>query len=84
MTTTASTAELGLGYTIADVLDDYSLSLHAAGKSKATRTLYRLTIEYLDAYLDAQGMPRHLAGIRREHGGPGWSPCAMRVARRQP
>lgn len=67
MTTSSTTGELQIEDSLADVVDDYVLSLHAAGKSKATRILYRLAVEYLDGYLADQGMPRTLRGIRREH-----------------
>lgn len=53
--------------TIASVVDDYRLSLHAAGKSASTREVYTLALRYLDEYLAGQGMPRSLPGIRREH-----------------
>jgi site-specific recombinase XerD len=56
-----------LGETIADTIEDYRLSLHAGGKSLNTQAVYTLALRYLDDYLDAQGMPRHLSGIRREH-----------------
>jgi site-specific recombinase XerD len=52
---------------LADVIDDYQLSLHAAGKSQSTRTVYTLALRYLDEFLEAHGMPRTLSGIRREH-----------------
>lgn len=63
----AGVTETGLETTISDVLDDYQLSLHAAGKSTNTRSVYVNALTYLDAYLAEQGMPRSLAGIRREH-----------------
>ena len=66
-TRTAPATEIGLETTISDVVDDYQLSLHASGKSTNTREVYTLALRYLDAYLASQGMPRHLAGIRREH-----------------
>ena len=70
-TTRAPTApavtETGLETNIADILDDYRLSLHAAGKSASTREVYTLSLRYLDGFLEAHGMPRTLAGIRREH-----------------
>jgi site-specific recombinase XerD len=49
------------------VFDDYRLSLHAAGKSKATQAVYTLAVRYLDDYLREQGMPTALGAIRREH-----------------
>lgn len=52
---------------IGDVIDDYALSLHAAGKSASTRDVYTLALRYVDGFLEAHGMPRTLAGIRREH-----------------
>jgi len=55
------------GPSLRDSIDDYRLSLHAAGKSKNTQAVYTLALSYLDVYLAEQGMPRHLAGIRREH-----------------
>jgi site-specific recombinase XerD len=56
-----------VGEALGDVIDDYRLSLHAAGKSKATREVYGLALRYFDAFLADRGMPRHLAGIKREH-----------------
>lgn len=56
-----------LGQSLRDTIDDYRLSLHAAGKSKNTQAVYTLALTYFDRYLGAQGMPRHLSGIRREH-----------------
>jgi site-specific recombinase XerD len=53
--------------TLSDCIDDYRLSLHAAGKSASTREVYSLAIRYLDDFLAAKGMPRYLSGIRREH-----------------
>lgn len=55
------------GQTLADSIDDYRLSLHAAGKSKSTQDVYTLALKYFEAYLAEQGMPRSLVGIRREH-----------------
>lgn len=62
-TVTAPVGTTSLG----DVLDDYHLSLHAAGKSKATQAVYTLAVRYLDDYLRGQGMPTALEAIRREH-----------------
>ena len=84
MVSTASATEIQLGETFSEILDDYTLSLHAAGKSKATRTLYRLAVEYLDAYLAEQGMPRSLTGVRREHIKSWLVSCAMPDALRPP
>lgn len=56
-----------LGTSLAESIDDYRLSLHAAGKSRNTQAVYTLALRYLDEYLAEQGMPRHLSGIRREH-----------------
>ena len=53
--------------TLGEVIADYRLSLHAAGKSKATRDVYGLALRYFDEYLSEQGMPRRLSSIRREH-----------------
>ena len=66
-TRTLAETETGLETTISDVLDDYQLSLHASGRSTNTRTVYTLALRYLDAFLGERGMPRTLAGIRREH-----------------
>lgn len=62
-TRTAETVET----TLRDCIDDYRLSLHAAGKSASTREVYTLALRYLDDYLWSNGMPRKLASIRREH-----------------
>lgn len=53
--------------TLDDCLDDYLLSLHAAGKSSSTRDVYRLALRYFAAFLALNGMPRVLSAIRREH-----------------
>lgn len=55
------------GESLADVIDDYRLSLKAGGKSKATRDVYGLALKYLDGFLVSRGMPRDLSAIRREH-----------------
>jgi site-specific recombinase XerD len=52
---------------IGDVLEDYQLSLFAAGKSTATQSVYGLTVRYLAEFLEAKGMPTALNAIRREH-----------------
>jgi site-specific recombinase XerD len=64
---TQTVAEAEIGPTLRDSIDDYRLSLHAAGKSKSTQAVYTLALTYLDAYLADNGMPRRLAAIRREH-----------------
>ena len=56
-----------IGQSLAESIGDYQLSLHAAGKAKSTQAVYTLALTYFDAFLAEQGMPRHLAGIRREH-----------------
>jgi site-specific recombinase XerD len=63
---TISTGQ-AVGETLGEVIDDYRLSLHAAGKSKATRDVYGLALRYFDQFLASRGMPRHLLAIRREH-----------------
>ena len=52
---------------LVDVLDDYRLSLHAAGKSRATQAIYSLAVSYLNEFLASRGMPSALSAIRREH-----------------
>ena len=59
--------EADRGQSLEESIDDYRLSLHAAGKSKNTQAVYTLALTYFDRFLEAQGMPRHLSGIRREH-----------------
>lgn len=61
------TAAVNVGPSLVETIDDYRLSLHASGKSKNTQAVYSSALTYLDRYLDAQGMPRQLTGIRREH-----------------
>jgi len=65
--TTRTVSEVDAGQWLADSLDDYRLSLHAAGRSKSTQDVYTLALRYFDAFLTEKGMPRHLVGIRREH-----------------
>lgn len=67
MVTEAPSVELGSGPTLAETIDDYRLSLHAAGKSKNTQAVYTLALTYLERFLAERGMPRALTGIRREH-----------------
>lgn len=61
------TVQADIGQSLSDTIDDYRLSLHAAGKSKSTQAVYTLALTYFDAFLADRGMPRHLSGIRREH-----------------
>ena len=61
------TVALEAGQSLADSIDDYRLSPHAAGKSRNTQSVYTLALTYFDRFLEAQGMPRSLSGIRREH-----------------
>lgn len=61
------TAPTEYGQRLSESIDDYRLSLHAAGKSKNTQAVYTLALTYFDRYLEAHGMPRMLSGIRREH-----------------
>jgi site-specific recombinase XerD len=56
-----------IGQSLRDSIDDYRLSLHAAGKSKSTQSVYTLALGYFDAFLAEKGMPRQLSAIRREH-----------------
>lgn len=64
---TRAVSEADVGESLPDSLDDYRLSLHAAGKSKSTQAVYTLALRYFDDFLAANGMPRRLAAIRREH-----------------
>jgi hypothetical protein len=59
--------DAAVGETLGDVIADYRLSLHAAGRSKATREVYGLALRYFDEFLASRGMLRQLAAIRREH-----------------
>ena len=65
VTPTPKAAEVG--QSLPDSIDDYRLSLHAAGKSANTQAVYTLALSYLDAFLAERGMPRQLSSIRREH-----------------
>jgi site-specific recombinase XerD len=56
-----------VGQSLSESIDDYRLSLHAAGKSASTQAVYTLSLSYLDAFLAEKGMPRTLSAIRREH-----------------
>lgn len=55
------------GILLSEAIDDYRLSLHAAGKSTNTQSVYTLSLRYLDEFLAGRGMPRTLGAIRREH-----------------
>jgi site-specific recombinase XerD len=65
VTRTSEAAEVG--QSLPESIDDYRLSLHAAGKSANTQAVYTLSLSYLDAFLAEHGMPRALSAIRREH-----------------
>jgi hypothetical protein len=56
-----------LSLSLAQALPSYRRHLAAENKSPATIALYGLSVERFERYLRAQGMPSHLAGIRREH-----------------
>lgn len=66
MATRAVEAEK-IGESVRESIDDYRVSLHAAGKSTSTQAVYTLALGYLDDYLAAKGMPGNLGAIRREH-----------------
>jgi site-specific recombinase XerD len=51
---------------LAVLADSFELSLRAT-KSAKTVAIYLTAVRALDAYLAAQGMPRNVGGIRREH-----------------
>jgi hypothetical protein len=58
-----------LAHFLDESIDDYRLSLHAAGKSKSTRAVYTLALQYRDQFLEANGMPRRLWSPTRTHRG---------------
>lgn len=64
---TIRASEAEIGQSLSESIDDYRLSLHASGRSKATREVYGLALRYFDEFLASRGMPRDLSGIRREH-----------------
>jgi site-specific recombinase XerD len=66
MTTLRQTASEA-AFTISSMLDDWSISLRAQGKSELTIVSYRMVAGQLDAYLEQRGMPRRVDRIRREH-----------------
>jgi hypothetical protein len=56
-----------LSLTLADALPSFRRHLAAENKSPATIAVYCTSVERLERYLSAQGMPTRLNGIRREH-----------------
>jgi site-specific recombinase XerD len=56
-----------LSLPLAEALPSYRRHLAAENKSPATIAVYATSVERLERYLRAQGMPTRLAGIRREH-----------------
>jgi site-specific recombinase XerD len=56
-----------LSLTLAEALPSFRRHLAAENKSPATVAVYCTSVERLERYLRAQGMPTRLAGIRREH-----------------
>lgn len=67
MTPLRQTAATEATFTIASMLDDWSISLRAQGKSDGTITSYLMVARSLDGYLEQTGMPRAVASIKREH-----------------
>jgi site-specific recombinase XerD len=53
--------------TVAELIDEWRLSLRAAGKSPATIQLYGRGVDLFDAYLGEHGMPPAIDAITREH-----------------
>jgi site-specific recombinase XerD len=62
--TTADALAFGL---LRGELDGWRLSLEAANKSPRTVQSYSETVDQLDDYIVAKGMPRAVENIRREH-----------------
>jgi site-specific recombinase XerD len=52
---------------LADLADEFDLSLRAANKSPATRQVYGQAVRQLAAFLTERGMPSQVANIHREH-----------------
>ena len=63
----APPADTDLSLTLAEALPSYRRHLAAENKSPATIAVYGTSVERLERYLRANGMPTRLAGIRREH-----------------
>lgn len=55
------------GPTVREMAEDFSLSLQAQNKSKATQTTYLTGVRQFADFLDAHGMPTQVAHVRREH-----------------
>jgi site-specific recombinase XerD len=53
--------------TISTLLQDWSISLRAAGRAELTLVSYVAVGKSLDGFLQERGMPREVANIRREH-----------------
>ncbi len=53
--------------TVAELGEDWALSLEAGNKSAATRLSYTTAVRQLADYLGAHGMPTEAANVRREH-----------------
>lgn len=66
-TTTPPTVATFAGPTIADLRDEWESSLRSAHRRDETIRTYLEAIKQFDAFLAAQGMPRAVASITREH-----------------
>lgn len=62
---TAADADLSLS--LAEALPSYRRHLAAENKAPATIAVYCTSVERLERYLQANGMPTRMSGIRREH-----------------
>ena len=74
---------------LADLADEFALSLRATNHSPATVAKYAEFIRQLIAFLHARGLPTEAAGVRREHIDAylvgegerrGWKPSTARTA----
>jgi len=63
----SAAVDADLSLSLADALPSYRRHLAAENKAPATVAVYCTSVERLERYLRAQGMPTRLGGIRREH-----------------
>ena len=63
----ANTTTQQTGPTVAELAEDFELSLAAANKSPETMRIYTTSVRQLADFLADLGMPQAVAGVHREH-----------------
>lgn len=62
-----TTTRAAAGPTVAELAEDFTLTLRAQNKAAATITTYRTAVDQFAAFLAANGMPGEVAAVTREH-----------------